>query len=587
MSCAAGPDISESGLVLALDAANIKSLNIPTQADHGYADWYCLVSGTVTYSIINSTGGVIYERNGSTIATLVTASVPQRGTFSITAGRTYYGSVPINLVVEDGHHHIVPLTMMGTQFWSIAVRNNPSTYYVYSPYQSATVNFYDNTAGGLTGTATSTLSLSAGQSGTFSSNNLTNHWISSNTPIVASATQTGVDKTILSPMSTYVYQRYQNNLGTTNFTTPTNNNTYVTYDSTYKVMNMTIADGSGGDCAQGLGLEYLSDTYSWGNVVSDYAIVFPYTATVTTSYWNGSAWVVWDTHSNIAGSITNPPRVLRDGNSGPGVEASTVSGAATNMASGATLWKWEGTAPFYLCINDSADDEFSVLGWFSSRNTSPRSSNVITDMTGRSNNGTLTNNPVFTLGNGGSLVFDGVDDYVEFGGTARYFTSYITQQITIETWLYVPSSATWSNGFYGNIVTRGYYGGSHGLWRTTTNNQVSARFRQTGSFVGGGQVESLGTIVRDTWNQLVAIWKAPGSALYINGQLSSQNSTALADLSAAATDDFWYIGRNTAAGGADGNYFTGNQAQTKIYNRALTATEIQQNFNATRSRYSI
>ena len=334
-------------------------------------------------------------------------------------------------------------------------------------------------------------------------------------------------------------------------------------------------------------MEYLSDTYSWGNVLSDYTIVFPYTATVITSYWNGSTWVIWETHSNISGSITNPPRITRDGANGPGIEANSLSGLSANMASGATLWKWEGTAPFYLNINDSTDDEFSVLGWLSSRNTTPRSSNVIIDISGKNNNGTLANNPVFTLGNGGILNFDGVDDEISFGGSTRYFTSYVNQQITIETWIYVPSSATWSNGFYGNIVTRGNYGGSHGLWRTTTNNQVSAWFRQTGAFVGGGQVESLGTITRDTWHQLVAVWKNPGSALYINGQLVSQNTTALADLNATATDDLWYIGRNTAAGGSNGNFFTGNQASTKIYNRALTAAEVQQNFNATRGRFGI
>jgi hypothetical protein len=322
MGVFSGPDISESGLVLCLDAANQKSLNIPSQSDHGYADWYCLVSGTVTYSIVNSTGGIIYERNGSTVTTMVTATGPQRGTFSITAGRSYYGSVPINLVVEDQHHWIVPLTMAGTQFWNVAGRNNPSTYYVYSPYQTATVNFYDNTTGGLTGTPTSTITVNANSAGTFTSNNLTNHWISSNVPIIASTTQTDADKTILSPMSTYVYQRYQSYIATTNATTPTNNNSYVTYDSTYKVMNMSIADGSGGDCAQGLGLEYLSNTYSWGNVLSDYTMVFPYNGTFTTSYWNGSAWVVWDTHTITTGSITNPPRVTRDGTNGPGVEAS-------------------------------------------------------------------------------------------------------------------------------------------------------------------------------------------------------------------------------------------------------------------------
>ena len=93
----------------------------------------------------------------------------------------------------------------------------------------------------------------------------------------------------------------------------------------------------------------------------------------------------------------------------------------------------------------------------------PGSGTTWTDLSGRGNTGTLVNGVGYNGSNLGSLVFDGVDDYVQFGGTARYFTSYITQQITIETWLYVPSSATWSNGFYGNIVTRGYFDGSHGL----------------------------------------------------------------------------------------------------------------------------
>lgn len=212
--------------------------------------------------------------------------------------------------------------------------------------------------------------------------------------------------------------------------------------------------------------------------------------------------------------------------------------------------------------------------------------NTVTNLIDNSS-GTLVNSPAYSVLNQGSLIFDGVNDYIEFGGAARYFTSYITQEITIETWIYVPSSATWSNGFYGNIVTRGFFGGSHGLWRTTTNNEVSAWFRQTGVFVGGGQVESRGNITRDTWNQLVAVWKAPGSALYINGNLVNQNSTPLESASAVPTDDLWYIGRNTAAGGNNGNYFTGNQTATKIYNRALSAQEIAQNYSALRSRFDL
>jgi hypothetical protein len=215
----------------------------------------------------------------------------------------------------------------------------------------------------------------------------------------------------------------------------------------------------------------------------------------------------------------------------------------------------------------------------------PGSGTTWTDLSGGGNNGTLANSPAYNSGNGGYLSFDGIDDSVQIGGSTRYFTSYITQQITIETWIYVPSSATWSNGFYGNILTRGNYGGSHGLWRTTTNNQVSAWFRQTGATYS--VVESTGTIERDKWTQLVAVWKAPGSALYINGRISSQNSTALENLNATATDDLWYTGLNTAAGGSNGNFFTGNQAASKIYNRALTASEIQQNYNALKGRFGL
>ena len=59
MAVAYNPSIVTNGLVLCVDAGNQKSLNIPSQSDHGYADWYCYISGTATYSIVNSTGGVI------------------------------------------------------------------------------------------------------------------------------------------------------------------------------------------------------------------------------------------------------------------------------------------------------------------------------------------------------------------------------------------------------------------------------------------------------------------------------------------------------------------------------------------------
>jgi hypothetical protein len=569
MGVAYNSSIVTNGLVLALDAGNTKSLNIPSQSDHGYADWYCLVSGTATYSIINQTGGIIYERNGATITALVTASTPQRGTITITAGRTYYGSVPVNLVVEDGHQCIAPLTMSGTQFWNVIAREVPSTYYVYSPYQTATVNFYDNTAGGLTGTPTSTITVNANGTGTFTSNNLTNHWISSNVPIIATVTQiNGADKTILSPMSTYVYQRFQNNIATTNFTTPTNNNLYVTYDSTYKVMNMSIADGSGYDCAQGLGLEYLSDTYSWGNVVSDYTMVFPYNGTFTASYWSGSAWVVWDTHTITTGSITNPPRVTRDGTNGPGVEASAIQGAAANMASGATLWKWEGNVPFYLNINDSADDEFSVLGWNSSTQTTPRSGNTITDISGRGNNGTLFNGPVYVKDNLGALSFDGIDDYVNLGTFFNY------TNFTISLWVYPGSTQVQ----YADIFDNNHTGNQNFVCQQNVSNTNQYSFACLNATNASGT--GLFTLTANTWTFLTFTWNNSIASAYINGAFHSSGSAAN-----PINYSSQYLRLGTWGGG--GRNWNGRMSNFVAHNRVLTASEIQQNFNALRGRYGI
>ena len=202
------------------------------------------------------------------------------------------------------------------------------------------------------------------------------------------------------------------------------------------------------------------------------------------------------------------------------------------------------------------------------------------DLSSNSNHGTLINGVGYSSSGGGSLVFDGVDDYVSVP-ISNFFTSY-SQQITIETWGYIPSSATWSNGNRGNIIARGNFAGSHGLWRTTTNNQVSAFFRQSGDTFGS--VESTGTIGRDAWYQLVAVWTGSGSQLYINGSLTNSNSGSLGD---TQSNIAFEIGRNTAASGSSGNYFTGNQTGTKIYNRALTASEISQNFNAFRDRFGI
>lgn len=212
----------------------------------------------------------------------------------------------------------------------------------------------------------------------------------------------------------------------------------------------------------------------------------------------------------------------------------------------------------------------------------PGTGTTWTDLSTNKNNGTMTNmdGTNFNSGNGGYLTFDGTNEYTSVT-INNFFTSF-NQQITMEAWIYVPSSATWSNGTnYGNIIARGNFDGAHGFWRTQTNNQVSFYCRQAGGVVLN--VQSIGLITRDAWYQLVGTWNA-GTKLYINGNLVDSDSGTLGD---TENNVPFEIGRNTAAAGAAGNWFTGNIAGVKIYNRALNDGEITQNFNALRGRFGI
>lgn len=587
MSVFAGPELLiNDSLVLSLDSRNIKSLQYrPSTADHGISDWYCFVSGTVTYSCSEPNTTIYQITSGGTISTVVSpSSSPQRGTFSITAGNRYYGDKPIFLCVEDGHHSIAPISLSAKNFMYLANRSGSEagTIYFYSPYASATVTMY--TAGtGINGTPTSTISLSIGQSGTFTISTLNWFFFTSTSPVIGTAGQlvSGFDKTILSPAVLTSYQRYLSGYGTIIAGTPTTIGSYVIADTTYPVMSQQIADGGGGDTTQGLGYEYLCDRYSWGNVLSDYVIVAPYPNTiVSTYYWSGSAWVVWESHS-LSGTRLSPAQVQRDGTTGTGVTSTIISGLANNMAGGATLWKWEGNNPFYLAINDNADDEMSMLGWMNSRNyrTSSDTDSNWYDTSGTGNSGTLVNGPqssnkdlMFTYQNWQSVTFANTTS-LQFLNTSPY---------TLEVWVYPTRNPGASNytGIFDRESNPGtgrdgyniYFLGSAG----STTYFTTERFTSGTNTIA--QVTLDQSVSVNNWSHLVSTYNGSTLSLYRNGSLVSSTSS---------TGNLTNTSKTLTVGVRGGQYFDGKISCAKIYNKALTSLEVNQNFNAIRGRFGI
>ena len=573
MGVSAGPRIETGGLVFALDARNIKTFDTPPGiTDHGISDWYCFVGGTATYSAIYPNTEIIeIDADGNEVGIVTTGSDPQRGTFTTTGGRRYYGTKAIHILEESVNDAITPVSFAGTYFGNRHTRNDPKTMNIYAPQDDINVSVYENVTGGVTGTATSTFSVSKGSSTTF----VTTQGINVNTifktdkPAIMTV-GSGADDHVMMPMTNYVYKRRNATNITINNTTPANVSTYVSHDTSLPLFTLEIADGAGGDSAQGIGYEYLSDTFSWGNVLSDYHITAPYAdTTVTVSYWANSQWNIGEVHS-LSGTQTSPAAVDRDGTNGFGVDGSTISGAAANLASNANLWKWESTKPIAVIINDSADDEENLLGWMSNKftRTSSNTTQSFVNLADKDNRKRMKiyGTTFDSLTSSDFLSFDGVDDRI----IIRHADWQNSSNITITTFVY-PTNLSGGK----NIIGKG------------GNNGYRFRISATGASVfDRGNTNALTvsySFSTNTWYHFSAIFSSSGLSFYVNGELLGSNAVAfggntqtvpLAIGAASHTNEF-------------SESFQGNIAALRFYNKALTAEEVKRNFNSTRRRFSI
>lgn len=215
------------------------------------------------------------------------------------------------------------------------------------------------------------------------------------------------------------------------------------------------------------------------------------------------------------------------------------------------------------------------------RKSYPGSGTAWVDLSGNGNTGTLNNGPTFDGGNGGSIVFDGVNDYVSIPLSS--YPSLYTDPYTMSIWVYIPTGVTWYNAGSGTgIFTRGNFGGSFGFLRTSTNNTIQA-FVRINSGVANVQGPTY-TITRDTWFNMTARWSGTRIEIFANGIYHSGT-----DISPNTNFDggSFLIGGGEGYGGTNGGYGAGRYTGILLYNRVLTATEILQNFNATRSRFGI
>ena len=181
-------------------------------------------------------------------------------------------------------------------------------------------------------------------------------------------------------------------------------------------------------------------------------------------------------------------------------------------------------------------------------------------------NCTLTNGPTFSGANMGSIVYDGVDDTV----TCNLVTS-DANNVTMEAWF----KATTLPGDRGLMLNGNGGSNGYGLQFGACGTAGTTLY----VFFGGinCNVVSYGTLVTNTWYQAVytrTTTPSISNILYINGISRSTNNSSNPNAPAGTTNI-----------GTQG--YQGNISIARIYNRALSATEVLQNYTITKNRYGL
>jgi hypothetical protein len=207
----------------------------------------------------------------------------------------------------------------------------------------------------------------------------------------------------------------------------------------------------------------------------------------------------------------------------------------------------------------------------------PGSGTTWTDLSG-SGIGTLTNGPTYNSANGGSLSFDGSNDFVDLS----LFS--ITNNFSVELW-FSPEATheidTESTSGFGGISGQKYIIGANFVSSPDAGSGISVGTNGISVYEhSDGYMPCLlshaATIT--SFTQVTVVYTNKQPSLYLNGNFVKNGLTS-------SRTNVYLIGNRIGYG--DYGYYQGKISSVRYYNRALTATEISQNFNALKSRFGL
>ena len=197
----------------------------------------------------------------------------------------------------------------------------------------------------------------------------------------------------------------------------------------------------------------------------------------------------------------------------------------------------------------------------------PGSGTAWTDLSVNSRNGTLTNGPTYSGTNGGSIVFDGTNDFVQCSGSLTVTAA------TFVTWI----RRNGNQGQYDGILF------SRGANTTGMNFQVSNQLGYHWNDAGNTYNWQSGLTIPDaTWCMIAVSVTSTAATAYLCQTGGTTTATNTVNHASSLLNDI-----KLALDDAASRYFNGNIAIAQLYNIALSAGEISQNFEADRARFGV
>lgn len=209
----------------------------------------------------------------------------------------------------------------------------------------------------------------------------------------------------------------------------------------------------------------------------------------------------------------------------------------------------------------------------------PTTGTIWSDLSRNNNNGTLINGPTFNSANGGSIVFDGINDYVFKDSPINTGDNF-----SVFAWI-KPGNIATRNAIVGNSYP---YAGRIGFLLSTAtgyNSNLNTFFLSIGGDTSF-RIAANNSLTLNQWNHVSAVVTNGGGniLLYKNGVETQYRIGSLSSGTILYTANQFYVGARYSTGFEP---FIGGISQASIYNRALSATEVLQNYNATKSRFGL